>query len=116
MHASQNPGQGRQGPDPSTALPAELHGLFWDCEPSALDLNEHREHIIERILNDGAMDSVRWLLRAYGDDSVRGFVVDHGAARLDPKVLSFWYGYYELGDPPCTERSSLIGNKRAWRY
>ncbi|MBI4606464.1 MAG: hypothetical protein HY721_31245 [Planctomycetes bacterium] len=98
------------------ALPAELLELFWDWDLRELDLAHHREQIMERVLQDGSLEAVRWLLSAFGDPGVRQFVVENGTRRLDPKILSFWMNYYDLGAPPCTTRSLLIDNEMGWRY
>jgi hypothetical protein len=97
-------------------IPAKFASLFWDGDLSTLDVDRHREQVLERVLQDGDLESVRWVLETYGDAVVRGFILEHGARRLDPKVLSFWYGYYGLGEAPCTKRSSQIGSEKAWRY
>jgi hypothetical protein len=102
--------------DPARRVPADLASLFWDCNLDTLDLERHSEQILERVLQDGDLRSVRWALKVYGEETVRRFVVEHGQRRLDPKILSFWYAYYDLGDPPCTTRSSLIGSETGWRY
>jgi hypothetical protein len=112
-HESQPESQPARSPG---ELPPGLASLFWDCDLATLDVERHREQILERVLQDGDLDAVRWALEAYGDAALRHFVVEHGAKRLDPKILSFWYHYYELGEPPCTTKSSLIGSAKGWRY
>ena len=97
-------------------VPARFASLFWDSDLDTLDMDVHSEQIIERTLQDGDLESVRWLLQSYGDERVRRFVLERGAKRLEPRILSFWYGYYELGEAPCTKRSSLIDSERGSRY
>lgn len=107
----------RQAADRETSrVPPDLGPLFWDCDLTALDVERHREQILERVLQDGNLDAVRWMLRTYGDDAVSRFILEQGSRRLDPKILSFWRNYYDLGEPPCTTRSSLIASERGWRY
>lgn len=101
---------------PARRVPDHLSAIFWDGDLGTLDLDRHRDQIIERVLQDGTLEAVRWVLREYGDDVIRTFVSEKGAKRLDPKILSFWYSHYKLGDPPCMTRSSLIDSATGWRY
>ncbi len=39
--------------------------LFWDADPRAIDPRRHARYIIERILDFGEEDEVRWLVRTY---------------------------------------------------
>jgi len=97
-------------------VPPELGSLFWDCDLRTLDVERHREQILERVLQDGDLEAVRWALATYGDEVVRAFVLDAGSRRLTPKILTFWWSYYDLGEPSCTTTSSLIASERGWRY
>lgn len=97
-------------------MPPRFGSLFWDCDLSMLDIDRHADQVIERVLQDGDLASVRWLLHTYGDGVVKRFVIEQGPRHLDAKILSFWYGYYDLGEAPCTTRSSLIDSERGSRY
>ena len=97
-------------------VPERWTPLFWDCDLRDLDLDRHRDQIIERVLQDGDVESVRWLLETFGDETFRNFVIDHGERRLDPKILGFWWSDYGLGEPACATRSSLIHSARGSRY
>ena len=39
--------------------------LFWDVDPKTIDPKKHARYIIERILDFGNDDEVRWMARQY---------------------------------------------------
>lgn len=39
--------------------------LFWDTDPKKLDIKRHAKYIIERIMDFGNDDEVRWMRRHY---------------------------------------------------
>ena len=71
-----------------TTLPGTVQKYFWDCDIKELSLEEHRHFIIERILNFGDDDAVRWLLDHTKPASIKN-VVQHGR-NLSEKTRNFW--------------------------
>lgn len=39
--------------------------LFWDTDPKKLDINKNAKYIIERIMDFGNDDEVRWMKKQY---------------------------------------------------
>ena len=76
---------GPGGPREPRRVPAELGSLFWDCDLRTLDVERHREQILERVLQDGDLEAVRWALATYGDEVVRAFVLDAGPGGGPPR-------------------------------
>ena len=54
------------GPEPRrpSRLPARLRHLFWNADPSRLDLRAHGGYIAERLLSSGDLDGIAWGARA----------------------------------------------------
>lgn len=48
-----------------------MHRLFWDMDPTQLDVTTHASSIIERILNDGTLSDWRWLVATYGSQVLK---------------------------------------------
>ncbi len=71
-------------------LPPELHHLFWDCDPVSLDLQQHRNFIVRRILDRGNWDTVVWLRRNLGDAEIRDWFLRKDGGGLEPRKLRFW--------------------------
>ena len=80
------------------SLPNELRRFFWDCEFEDLDLTEHREFVIGRILSDGDFNALRWLRRKVGDEELRHWFQNREGRGLSPQQLRFWELILEL--PP----------------
>lgn len=46
-------------------IPQHLTPLFWDVDPAKLERDQHRTFVVERVLEKGRPESVRWLGRIY---------------------------------------------------
>jgi hypothetical protein len=49
---------------PSSRVPARLRHLFWNADPSRLDVRAHGAYIAERLLSARDLDGLAWGLRA----------------------------------------------------
>lgn len=49
---------------PSSRVPARLRHLFWNADPSGLDVRAHGAYIAERLLSSHDLDGLAWGLRA----------------------------------------------------
>lgn len=48
-----------------------LHSLFWDTDLSKLDIEKNKQYIIERILELGDRNAVRWLFSNISSEEIR---------------------------------------------
>ena len=62
--------------------------LFWDVDPKTIDPKKHARYIIERILDFGNDDEVRWMWQAYPKSLIRDVV--RRSRVLHPKSRSLW--------------------------
>ena len=62
--------------------------LFWDVDPKTIDPAKHARYIIERILDFGHDDEVRWLWRYYDHDLIRQTLAQ--SRSLFPQTKAFW--------------------------
>lgn len=46
-------------------IPDYFKPLFWDVDIKSLDLKKHRRYIIERTLNMGDLEHLRWIIKNY---------------------------------------------------
>ncbi len=51
-------------------IPTSIQNLFWEINPSTLDVYEHQRFIITRALNYGTLKDWRWLAGQYGREKV----------------------------------------------
>jgi hypothetical protein len=59
-------------------LPTSIRKLLWDADPRSLDVDAHRQLIIERVLNYGTLADWRWLIARYGTHSIRALLRARG--------------------------------------
>jgi hypothetical protein len=87
--------------------------LFWDVDSQAMDLQQNKSFIIERILARGDVDDFRWAVGTYGSDTLKNILLK--AKTLDPKSLSFWCFYFNIDRALCTEKPSLLKRAAFWK-
>lgn len=61
--------------------------LFWDVDPSKIDTSENAEYIIERILDFGHDNEVRWMWRFYDKELLKKVVNNSRSLRKDTRNL-----------------------------
>lgn len=62
--------------------------LFWDANPSAIDLKKNSQYVIERILELGNDKEVRWLWKFYNKNLLKKVVARSKSLR--PKTKNLW--------------------------
>ena len=97
-------------------LPSDLHPLFWDCRPEAIDPEIHAPFVLERILEYGSLNAVRWAFLTYGPERLKSFLRERGVRTLSRKTLGFWTLLLGLEGEECFEKSSLSRNRPFWNF
>ncbi|MBI2426975.1 MAG: hypothetical protein HYV34_03940 [Candidatus Kerfeldbacteria bacterium] len=62
--------------------------LFWDVDPKTIDPKRHSVYVIERIMDFGMDEEVRWMWRYYSHTLLRR--VAETSRSLHPKSKNFW--------------------------
>jgi hypothetical protein len=62
--------------------------LFWDVDPKTIDPKKHAYYIIERILDFGTDEEVRWMARTYPAVFIKN--VAKTSRVIHPKSKSLW--------------------------
>ena len=62
--------------------------LFWDTDPKKIDFKKNAQYVIERILDFGRDDEVRWMRNFYEHALIKS-VVDKSRS-LRPETKSLW--------------------------
>ena len=71
-------------------LPPDSAWLFPEYDFESIDLENHQGVIIERILERGSWEQVRWLFSTYGVQQVSVWVRSHGFRLLSRRSFAFW--------------------------
>jgi hypothetical protein len=64
--------------------------LFPEYESVRMNAVEYANVIIERILEHGTWNELRWLFDCYGQKHITAWVRQHGLRRLSPWAFSYW--------------------------
>jgi hypothetical protein len=97
----------------SESLREMLRPLFWDCDFDELDLNQHRDFVIRRILESGTWDAVCWLRQDQGDETLRKWIAQHEGRSLSPQQLRYWELVLEL-PAESVDRWLQSPERRVW--
>lgn len=63
--------------------------LFWDVDPKTIDTRKHARYIIERILDLGNAEDIKWMWRHYRKPAIRKvFLLPR--VQLHKKSKAFW--------------------------
>jgi hypothetical protein len=74
----------------ATEIPAGLWPHFQEYDPLTLDLERDANLVIQRTLEHGTWDEVRWLLTAYGAPRIRAFLRERGERLLSRVTFNYW--------------------------
>lgn len=74
----------------STKLPISTYAYFQEYDPNALDLTRDANLIIQRVLEFGTWEEIRWLFGAYSRRRVQLFLREHGERWLKPVTFNYW--------------------------
>jgi hypothetical protein len=69
-------------------VPERFRSLFWDVDPSTMDLKSHSRYIIERVLEIGDLDAMFWLQMIYPTRHI--IDVCEESRKVSAKSRNFW--------------------------
>jgi hypothetical protein len=70
-------------------IPTELDWLFWDVDPRTIEIDRHRDYVLERIMTRGNWLAMRWLIDHVDQADLAEFLHRRGE-RLTPRDRAFW--------------------------
>ena len=63
--------------------------LFWDTNPDWIDIKKNARYIIERVLDFGELEEVRWLFKTYSKEEIKR-VMDLPRSQVTTKSKTLW--------------------------
>ena len=63
--------------------------LFWDTNPKKIDTKKNARYIIERILELGEPNEIRWLFRIYSKNKIKR-AMNLDRSQVSKKSKSLW--------------------------
>jgi hypothetical protein len=97
-------------------LPESLHPFFWDVDARRLNPSHRSAYIIQRLLENGDLEAVRWVLHTYPKTEIiktlktrRGF---------SPRTATFWARYFDLPieEFKCMQEPYRSQQRQLWPY
>lgn len=71
-------------------VPSDTAWMFPEYAFETLDVEVHRGVIIERILEKGSWEHLRWLFATFGEAEVAQWVQRHGFRLLSKRSFALW--------------------------
>src|SRR3990170_447925 len=71
-------------------LPVTSKWLFPEYDFGRMNPDAYAGVVIERVLDRGSWDEIRWLIMRYGKRRVARWVREHGYRRLDRRTFEYW--------------------------
>lgn len=97
-------------------VPPALSQLFWDTDWQTIDVDRHRSFILDRVLEYGSIDAVRWAEQVYGLNTIGRYFQQRGRRVLSAKTRAFWQAVLASTQTSCTETSSPPPSNPLWKF
>jgi hypothetical protein len=79
--------------DPDSAqpsIPVGLRSYFQEYDLGSLHVERDANLIMQRTLEFGNWEEVRWLFQTYGKERIRAFLRKFGERMLKPSTFNYW--------------------------
>lgn len=96
-------------------LPQRMERYFWEVDVDRMDLEKHKNYVIERVLDWGKTDDVKWLLARYGKEGIKEALRQRRG--LSRSTAVFWADMLDLDkrkEVACLKKEELAGSP--WRF
>lgn len=80
----------------STKIPSGLAPHFQEYDVSRLEFVRDANLIIQRTLEFGTWNEIRWLFKIYGSQRIRLFLREHGERWLSKVTFHYWRRLFNL--------------------
>jgi hypothetical protein len=74
----------------TSRIPVGLKPYFQEYNLARLNIDNDANIIIQRTLEFGTWDEIRWLFETYRSKRIRLFVREHGERLLKPVTFNYW--------------------------
>lgn len=93
-------------------LPKALERLFPEYDVRDLNAGRHRALVVSRVLEEGTLSDLRWMVRRYGWAGVKKVLEEDGGRLLTLRTLNLWRRVFR--SRPLA-RSWRLKNDHPWR-
>ena len=95
-------------------IPYALEKYFWDVDAKNLDAQKNKSYIIERVLEYGDTDAVRWMKNIY--PVLQIIEVLKRSRALSQKSAHFWALFFEVPESEilCFSKQFRMRSRAIW--
>lgn len=79
-------------------LPKKFKTFFWDFDTKNLDIIKHKSFIIERILEKGRMEHIKWVFKIYRKKDIKK--VTQTSNNICNETKNFWNKFFQKTNYP----------------
>lgn len=97
-------------------LPYKFNKFFWDIDVSNLDIESRSVYIIERLLELGDLDAIKWVRDVYGDEKIVDVV--SCSTRIGTRSANYYATLLELPKDriKCLHKDYQSRHRRIWQH
>ena len=97
-------------------LPASLHFFFWDCDAKKLNPGKKPYFVINRLLDKGNLEAVRWVRRNFPEELIVETIKK--MRDFSPLTAVFWSRIYNIPREQikCLATPYLEMRRKLWPY
>jgi hypothetical protein len=93
-------------------LPKNLKKYFPEYDLKKLNVGKDQVLIVTRLLEDGGLKELRWLLKRYSKKGLAKIVQHYGEQRLSPQACRLWSLFFKI--KPLPKRHSWQQEPNPW--
>ena len=97
-------------------IPKSLHKYFWDVNIKKLDPQKKPYFVINRLLDKGNLEAVRWVRKNYSEEEIKETL--YRIRDFNTKVGRFWSLFLKIPQEKvaCLQPSYLKLRRQHWPY
>lgn len=97
-------------------LPKNIRKYFWDIDVKKEDWRSNPDFIIARVLEYGDFETIRWLIKTFGEKKIKEVVPGHRG--FSPKSANLWASFFNIDKNKmvCLKSPYKKMQKTHWPY
>lgn len=77
--------------------------IFWDVDVEQIDVVEHADGVLARVLERGRLQDVKWVIGRYGMERIHRFFREVWSPEITERTRTFWRAVFNAKDESWAE-------------